>query len=180
MSKDKAWLIQKVSDIFWRVEIDGNFNIQNANIMFDDISNLIDQLDEPQKPVVPQFVADWIESQDDPIYGMCVNYEMWGVNGDDGTTRFTGEIAEWFDDTLNVENYYRACIDGYEVEKEKKYYVDLDTAAYVAKWKGDGSVQIYTDSISGSDEYELHLTEKEIKDYDKRYWPFAVKVEGVG
>lgn len=61
MKKDKEWLIQKVSDIFWRVEIDGNLNIQNANIMFDDISNLINELDEPQKPVVPQFVADYIE-----------------------------------------------------------------------------------------------------------------------
>lgn len=88
-----------------------------------EVIEIVNELDEPQKPVIPQFVADWIESQDDPIYGMCVNYEMWGVNGDDGTTRFTGEIAEWFDDTLNVENYYRACIDGYEVEKEKLYYI---------------------------------------------------------
>lgn len=48
MKNDKAWLIQKVSDIFWRVEIDDDFNIQNANIMFDDISNLINQLDEPE------------------------------------------------------------------------------------------------------------------------------------
>ena len=62
-------------------------------------------------------------------------------------------------------------------EKEPKYYVDLDTAAYVAKWVRDGSVQIYTDSISGSDEYELHLTEQEIKDYDPRFWLFAIKVE---
>ena len=62
-------------------------------------------------------------------------------------------------------------------EKEPKYYVDLDTAAYVAKWVRDGSVQIYTDSISGSDEYELHLTEQEIKDYDPRFWLFAVEVE---
>ena len=62
-------------------------------------------------------------------------------------------------------------------EKEPKYYVDLDTAAYVAKWVRDGSVQIYTDSISGDDEYELHLTEQEIRDYDPRFWLFAVEVE---
>lgn len=62
-------------------------------------------------------------------------------------------------------------------EKEPKYYVDLDTAAFVAKWVRDGSVQIYTDSISGNHDYELHLTEQEIKDYDPRFWPFAVIVE---
>ena len=63
------------------------------------------------------------------------------------------------------------------VEKEQKYYVNLDTAAYVAKWNGNGQVDIYTDGISGSDEFEFHLTEQEIKDYDERFWPFAVKVE---
>ena len=65
------------------------------------------------------------------------------------------------------------------VEEEQKYYVDLDTAAYVAKWNGNGQVDIYTDGISGSDEFEFHLTEQEIKDYDERFWPFAVKVEEV-
>ena len=179
MKKDKAWLIQKVSDIFWRVEIDGNFNIQNANIMFDDISNLIDELDEldePEKPVIPQFVADWIESQDDPIYEMCVNYEMWGVNGDDGTTRFTGEIAEWFDDTLNVENYYRACIDGYEVEKEKRYYVKIQSQFLcVGKNHKEFIALQYHEDINAAEKCEF--TEQEIKAIDERYWAFAEEVK---
>lgn len=64
-----------------------------------------------------------------------------------------------------------------KMRKEQKYYVDLDTAAYVAKWNGNDQVDIYTDGISGSDEFEFHLTEQEIKDYDERFWPFAVKVE---
>ena len=49
------------------------------------------------------------------------------------------------------------------VEKEQKYYVDLDTAAYVAKWNGNDQVDIYTDGISGSDEFEFHLTEQDRK-----------------
>ena len=64
------------------------------------------------------------------------------------------------------------------MEEEQKYYVDLDTAAYVAKWNGDGKVDIYTDDISGSGEFEFHLTEQEIKNYDERFWPFAVPAEG--
>ena len=141
---------------------------------------IAEELDEPQKPVVPQFVADWIESQDDPIYEMCVNYEMWGVNGDDGTTRFTGEIAEWFDDTLNVENYYRACIDGYEVEKEKLYHV-VNKENYFMLRKYDGLVDILNVSTTMSrDKYgkdtRFMLTEQEIKDYDERYLAFAEEV----
>ena len=63
------------------------------------------------------------------------------------------------------------------MKEEQKYYVDLDTAAYVAKWNGNDQVDIYTDGISGSDEFEFHLTEQEIKDYDERYWAFAEPVE---
>ena len=63
------------------------------------------------------------------------------------------------------------------MKKEQKYYVDLDSAAYVAKWNGDGQVNIYTDGVSGSDQHELHLTEQEIKNFDERFWPFAKPVE---
>lgn len=62
-------------------------------------------------------------------------------------------------------------------KEEQKYYVDLGTAAYVAKWEGNNQVDIYTDGISGSDEFEFHLTEQEIKDFDERFWTFAVPVE---
>ena len=64
-----------------------------------------------------------------------------------------------------------------KIKKEQKYYVDLDSAAYVAKCNGNDQLDIYTDGISGSDEFEFHLTEEEIKDYDERFWPFAVKIE---
>ena len=39
------------------------------------VLDLIEQLDEPQKPVVPQFVADWIEE--------CKNddFHLFGANG---------------------------------------------------------------------------------------------------
>ena len=61
MKKDKWWLKQEISEIFWRAEIDDNLNIQGANLIFDKIDDAIDQLGEPEKPVIPQFVADYIE-----------------------------------------------------------------------------------------------------------------------
>lgn len=119
-------------------------------------------------------MADWIESQDDPIYEMCVNYEMWGVNGDDGTTRFTGEIAEWFDDTLNVENYYRACIDGYEVEKEKRHFIiEPVTGQFLIRDDSQSRGVKWVDGFSTSPSY---FTETEIKAIDKRFWDFAEEV----
>ena len=188
MKKDKEWLKGLINEEgtvmdmnslgrhdgqYWKNE---NIKINKGRLFY-----LIDQLDEPQKPVIPQFVADWIESQDDPIYKMCVNYEMWGVNAfdADGATTFTGEIAEWFDDTLNVENYYRACIDGYEVEKEKLYHV-VNKENYFMLRKYDGLVELHTSPSMSRDKHgkdtRFMLTEKEIKDYDERFWAFAEPV----
>lgn len=145
------------------------------------VQNLL--VPKQEKPVIPQFVADLIEyykRQGDSLGELLAHIEYDDVLKN--KLEMLSKVVEWSypDDFSDSEDrtslIARAWLDGYEVEKEKKYYVDLDTAAYVAKWKGDGSVQIYTDSISGSDEYELHLTEKEIKDYDKRFWAFAEEV----
>lgn len=44
------------------------FLAEDVYLYLEDTLAYANGLDEPQKPVVPQFVADWIESQDDPIY----------------------------------------------------------------------------------------------------------------
>ena len=62
-------------------------------------------------------------------------------------------------------------------EEEQKYYVDLETAAYVAKWDGNDKVDIYTDAISGSDEFEFHLTENEIRSFNPKYMALAIPIE---
>ena len=123
-------------------------------------------------PVIPKYVADWITRYRE-------KYDLYpALRLLENNTFVWGEIYEWY--RMNTRKFVNAYFTGeYEVEDEQKYYVDLDTAAYVAKWKDNDRVDIYTDGISGSDEFEFHLTEEEIKNYDPRYWPFAVKVEEV-
>lgn len=76
---------------------------------------LIEQLDEPQKPVVPQFVADWIE--------YAKNEEGYNVVG--AVTEVPeGRISDWLI-LDNVNTFARAWLDGYEVEKEKRYRVKM-------------------------------------------------------
>ena len=122
-----------------------------------------------EKPVVPKFVADWIEVAKSRHHTLLQAIGEYAPE----------DIEEWLWKYYNSDLFGKAwsAYPNIEVEKEPNYYVDLETAAYVAKWDGDGSVQIYTDAVSGNDEYELHLTEQEIKDYDERFWPFAVPVE---
>jgi len=72
---------------------------------------LIKLLDEPQKVVVPQFVADWIEkckAKEKNLFNSLV-YTTEGVNN-------------WVDNSENQETFARAWLDGYEVEKEKAVY----------------------------------------------------------
>ena len=77
-----------------------------------DVIKLIERLDEPQKPVVPQFVANWIEKckSEKRRLHESLTYTPFGVNG-------------WVSNPKNQETFARAWLDGYEVEKEKKYYV---------------------------------------------------------
>lgn len=76
------------------------------------IEELIKSLDEPQKPVVPQFVADWIErsKQEKRNLRNALN------NGGE-------KMRLWFLDQENYDLFARAWLEGYEVEKEKRYTV---------------------------------------------------------
>lgn len=76
------------------------------------------QLDEPEKPVVPQFVADVIEGVREKSLELedALHY-TWGK----GTKEFT----EWYKKKSNRDLFARAYLDGYEVEEEKRYEVIL-------------------------------------------------------
>lgn len=80
--------------------------------------NIVKQLDEPEKPVVPQFVADWYEDNKDDfeynVYFLCVKFYE---------NELKEEIKEWFNsmDNKPIETLVDMHKFGYEVEKEKKY-----------------------------------------------------------
>ncbi|WP_173278708.1 MULTISPECIES: DUF1642 domain-containing protein [unclassified Streptococcus] len=75
---------------------------------------LIEQLDEPEKVKVPQFVADWITHSKNigrSLFGAMSIFEE------------NFEIKKWMQWAENQETFARAWLDGYEVEEEKRYYV---------------------------------------------------------
>lgn len=86
-----------------------------AIITTDEVLEDMKQLDKPQKPVVPQFVADYIDfkkTYDFHVYGAMRVIE----------DHYDKRVQEWFYEG-NIETFARAWLDGYEVEKEKQYYV---------------------------------------------------------
>lgn len=77
---------------------------------------LVNQLDEPEKPVVPQYVADWLEVCKDnlalSLANSMNNIVMRTNNQPDKTIHWLAK---------NSETFAKAWIYGYEVEKEKVY-----------------------------------------------------------
>lgn len=90
----------------------------NAKIVdHSELIELIKQLDEAQKVTIPQFVAEYIEFKkkyDFHVYGAMREIE----------DHYDKRVPEWFYEG-NIETFIRAWLDGYEVEKEKRYLVKM-------------------------------------------------------
>ncbi len=98
-----------------------------------DALKIIKQIDEPEKPVVPQFVADFYESIkddfEDKLYDLCVQHD----NDSDELSR---EVWDWLVCIANkpIETLVKMKLYGYEVEKEKLYIAkNKITNSYLGK-----------------------------------------------
>lgn len=80
-----------------------------------DVMQIVNQIDEPQKPVIPQFIDEKIK--------YCKATDGYGLfHAMDYCYNFK-ECADWLES--NEEVFARAWIFGYEVEEEKRYTVKL-------------------------------------------------------
>lgn len=143
--------VQRLIDKFEeRKTIIGNF--QGYAVWWEDVKEILEQLDEPEKVKIPQFVADVIEGarEQSPELEDALQY-TWG-NG-------TKEFTEWYNKKSNRDLFARAWLDGYEVEKEKRYLVKIKaTKHYIAK---DGIGKIFF-SLA----YKESFTKKELEEAD--------------
>ena len=115
---NKKELIEKINSIPW----DEGLVVDTLKINRARLIQLIEQFDEPKEKVaLPRPVANWIS---------C-------VRGRNKTLHFALENAPeevnlWFcEDEKNRQNIFaRAWLDGYTVEKEKRYRVKMKNAYY--------------------------------------------------
>lgn len=132
------------------------------------------QIEEPQKSVVPKFVADWIEYAKKKGDSLAISFKPWNLYGVEYS-----KADRWIED--NQETFARAWLDGYEVEKEPLYTVtiNLDCKYHLVVDEGDGNDEISATltTSSGILGYRYFLTEKEIKSADENLWLIAVPVE---
>ena len=80
-------------------------------------------INEPEKPVVPEYVADFISSEQRSCSALSEAIDNMDM-------RDEGEVTSWFYD--NSETFAKAWLFGYEVEKEKLYIASFrDTNQYL-------------------------------------------------
>ena len=124
-----------------------------------------EELDESEKPVVPQFVADWYEDNKNDfeweVYQLCVEYHKHELEG---------EIRNWFGsmDNKPIETLVLMHKFGYEVEKEKLYTVKL-------KLSGE-----YLNSEKENNRYMMGSTTKNFVKELKSYCYTQTELEELG
>lgn len=121
------------------------FGNKSEYIKIDAVIELASELDEPQKSVVPQFVADWIEECKDD------DFHLFGAM--EGISSNQKKLDYWFREDDNMELFVRAWLDGYEVEEEELFKVRL---------KGTGQYLC-------NDETGLHFQHGFKTDFTKEY-----------
>lgn len=111
---NKQELIEEIEDLKDLNQLFGN---NPGYIKIDTVMGLVSKLDEPQKPVVPQFVADWIEECKDD------DFHLFGAM--EGISSNQKKLDYWFREDNNMELFARAWLDSYTVEEEKRYLVKV-------------------------------------------------------
>lgn len=135
---------------------------------------LVNQLDEPEKPVVPQFVAEWLEVCKENL-GFGLSTAM--SNFTSAMKKQPNWVKDWFSLKDNQETFAKAWLYGYEIDKEKLYTVEIPNpnepdSRHIVLHKDEHN-KVYID-WHYEDDWKLlkslKLTEAEIKeDFD---WAF--------
>lgn len=172
----QEWIDKHVTEVTYDVILD-----QTEIVYVDELENLI--VPKQESPVVPAWFHEWWKDVPRGGGNLFHNIERFYNELYSSGTR---EACDYISGPDNKKKLLNIIINesGYKVEDEQKYYV-VNNKNYFLLGKekrhgfvfstGGNSKLGNTDNISAT----FKLTEQEIKDYDSRYWTFAVKVEEV-
>ena len=143
------------------------------------VLNIISQIHEPKKVVVPKYVADWYEENKDyfewNLYNLCVDFHARKLNE---------YLRVWFRDMNNkpIETLVMMYKFGYVVKKEKLYTVEIPNPnsaggkLVLSKQQSTGRLILEMLNSDINKPKYLHLTEDEIKEDFPWLWQFAEEV----
>lgn len=144
-----------------RKTIIGNF--QGYAVFWEDIKEIFEHLDEPEKVKIPQMVADWIDAcKENSAIGLYIAMnpdflKQWNKSD---------ELISWIKKASNQNLFANAWLDGYEVEQEKRYKVVMpnvsSSGGILTRIKHDDS-WIWIDTLGTIVEGRTH-TRKELEE----------------
>ena len=127
-------------------------------------------MNKHEKVVVPKFVAEWIEELKKSHSNLAW---VWQVYPNET------KIKNWLES--NTEKFMRAWLDGYEIEQEKLYTVEIPNpnlnAHVVLQKTGEGIVLVTVGNARWRGWESSKLTESEIKKDFDFLWQFAKEEE---
>lgn len=145
-------------------------------IEIDTVIELVSKLDEPQKPAVPQFVADWYEKHKNDFEFAVFNYLYMFDKQDES------DFKRWFRDsrTEPFQILVSMLQFGYEVEEEKRYTVKLKAVLgqYLGRYYLNNeklTPQFIRTQFTGRDELPT-FTRKELEEAG---WGWVFDCEGI-
>ncbi|HFU4500649.1 TPA: DUF1642 domain-containing protein [Streptococcus suis] len=179
------------------IEIIENIDTLNINDMIagqqvdmvikNQVLDIISQIHEPQKVVVPNIIGKWIEICKTSRLGRQLNLALQGPGESFNDSE---AINIWLEYPGNQETFARAWLDGYQVEQERLYTVEIPNPNYrfsvifLIKVKGKVCIEAETFFDNAPDDKwkmdpNTHLTEAEIKQDFEWAWnaEFAEEVE---
>ena len=189
MNKQEA--IEKIKNIGTLNIYDKVAGQQVDMVIKNQVIDIISQIDEPQKPVVPKFVLEWVDNSREHSF----DFDEWFDYENQPL-----KVCHWLNSEkkrqaeLNVLALITLIVNGanaVEVEQEKLYTVEIPnpngsgySKNYLARNK-DGKVEFFTwsgyTSIEFADDWKqednAQLTESEIKQDFDFLWQFAKEVE---
>ena len=175
----KQEVLKKIKKLEGLTIKDKDFNFNIEMISKGDVLEIIEQIDEPEKPILPQFIADWLE----------VCKENAGFSLSSAMSRSTSlmkaqtnKVQGWFNLKDNQETFAQAWLFGYETKNDKLYQVELPGShkeGDIILVKDDNGDIAY--GVVFSDRWKeldyTKLTEDEIKRDHSWAWQFAKEVE---
>ena len=180
MNKQEAIKKLKEKRLFFE---DDYFGVMTV-IELDDAQKIISQIEEPQKVTIPKFVAEWIgycKFKGFTLLGALDPVSELGVGLVVSLTEELRKGEDWAQ--RNQETFARAWLDGYEIEQEKLYTVEIPNpnlnAHVVLQKTGDGLVLVTVGNAGWAEWESSKLTESEIKKDFEWAWDagFAEEVE---
>lgn len=139
---DKKILLEEIRELFYvGADLD---KLGHCNNVLEEVVLLVERLDEPEVPSVPQFVSDWFEHNkndlDFAIYQLGEKYNK-GVLDED-MERWYGNYQDKPIEKLILMQY------GYTVQEEKLYFMPVPFAAeglyYMKTFDGELCVRVTT------------------------------------